>query len=96
VAGRRWREKPARRVGNPEGGTNRVGCPGDVDLHADVAEGAMNLKRVVGSLGSRRGRSVSPEEELNSTEAVGAPAPAVRKREDREAVETAWRESRTE
>jgi hypothetical protein len=67
-----------------------------VDLRADVAEGAKNLKRVVGSLGSRRGRSVNPEEESNPMDAVGAPAPAVRVPEDREVVETARRGSRTE
>ena len=44
--GRRRREETVKRVRNPEGGTYRVWKPGTVDLRADVAVGAENLKRV--------------------------------------------------
>jgi len=53
--GRRWREEAVKRVGNPEGGTNRVWKPGYVDLHAHVAVGAPKPRRVVGAARLRRG-----------------------------------------
>jgi hypothetical protein len=67
--------------------------PGSVDLLADVAVGAQNLRRVVGSKGSRPGRMRDPEGESKLTGVDGASAPAARAPKDREAVETAWRES---
>jgi hypothetical protein len=63
-----------------------------VDLQADAAVGEVNLKRVVGSEGSRPGRREtlkgSPSSREVSTRASTAWAP-----KDREAVETARRES---
>jgi hypothetical protein len=53
--GRCRREETVRRVRNPEGGTDRVWKPGFVDLRADVAVGAKNLRRAVGVGRPRRG-----------------------------------------
>jgi hypothetical protein len=41
------REQTVKRVGNPEGGTNRDWTPGPVDLPVDVAEGEANPMRGV-------------------------------------------------
>lgn len=43
------REETVRRVGNPEGGTNRGWNPGVVDLRADVAVGALNPMKAAGA-----------------------------------------------
>jgi hypothetical protein len=64
-----------------------------VDLQADVAEGAENLTRGVGSFGNRPGRIGDPEEESKPMGAVDASASAARIPEDREVVETTRRES---
>jgi len=58
--GRQPREQTVKRVRNPEGGTNRAGRPGHVDLAAGAAVGAKNLMRVAVSLGKRRNDPVSP------------------------------------
>jgi hypothetical protein len=67
--------------------------PGSVDLQADVAVGAQNLRRGVGSFGNRPGRIGDPEEESKPMGAVGAPASAARIPENREVVETTRRGS---
>jgi len=67
--------------------------PGSVDLLADVAVGAQNLRRAVGSFGNRPGRNGDPEEESKPMGVVGAPASAARNPENREVVETTRRES---
>jgi len=67
--------------------------PGCVDLQADVAVGAQNLKRGVGSARSRPGRNGDPEEESKPMGVVGASASTARFPEDREVVETTRRES---
>jgi hypothetical protein len=85
-ANRQEGEKPWRR--NEPGWT-----PGSVDLLADVAVGAQNLKRVVGSEGGRPGRTGGPEGESKLRGVVGAHASTARISEDREAVETAGRGS---
>jgi hypothetical protein len=64
-----------------------------VDLLADVAVGALNLRRVVGSAGGRPGRMGDPEGESKLMGVVVASAATVRAPEDREAVETARRGS---
>ena len=64
-----------------------------MDLQADVAVGAMNLRRGAGSFGNRPGRIGDPEEESKSMGAVVAQAAADRMSEDREVVKTAGRES---
>jgi hypothetical protein len=95
--GRHGREQTVRRVRNPEGGTNRAGSPGDVDLPVDAAVGERNPRRVSRfrkkSAGAVR---YGPEGESNPMEAAGAPVPADRDPKDREAVKTAWRVPRTE
>jgi hypothetical protein len=64
-----------------------------VDLQADAAVGARNLRRGAGSERNRPVRIGDPEEESKSTGAVGASASADREPENREVVETAWRRS---
>jgi hypothetical protein len=85
------REETVRRVRNPEGGTNRVWKPGRVDLGADAAVGAQNLRRVVGEYAPRREPSDTPWRGVKSRGVAGASASAESDPEYREAVETAWR-----
>jgi hypothetical protein len=84
-------------VRNPVGGTNRVWKPGSVDLRVDVAEGEKNPKRVAGAAqDSGGGVEVNPGGKSKSKGGSGATAPDGESVEDREAVETAWRELGTE
>jgi hypothetical protein len=62
-----------------------------VDLLADAAVGARNLKRVAGEYVPRQELSEEPWRGVKSMGVVGASASAESDPENREAVETAWR-----
>jgi hypothetical protein len=86
------REEAVKRVGNPEGGTNRVWKPGSVDLRVDVAEGGGNPMKAAGAAQDSGGSfEVCPGGKSKPTGGPGASVPGVEPAEDREAVETAGR-----
>jgi hypothetical protein len=91
------REQTVKRVRNPEGGTYRVWNPGSVDLRADVAVGAKNPMKVAGAAQDSGGVFPAALEGHPSLRELSAPRPRAAPRnggslEDREVVETTWRE----